>query len=132
MIDEVFKWFIVAESEDIDHLDHVNNASYLKWIQAAVTAQWEARATPSMLEKYLWMATRHEIDYRQQAFLKDKLCVDVILRKVRGVRAYYDMIISRGDVIVVEAKSVWCCISASTWKPVRIRKEMIDDFSAVR
>ncbi len=130
MIDEIFKWYVTPNSDDIDHLNHVNNASYLKWIQAGVTAQWQSRATPLMLTQYLWMATRHEIDYRQQSFLDDSLCVDVILRKVRGVRAYYDMIIKRGDGIVVEAKSVWCCISASSLKPVRIGQDIIRACSA--
>lgn len=130
MIGNIFKWTVIVDEEDIDHFNHVNNASYLKYIQASVTAQWQNCATPSMLSKYGWMATRHEIDYRQQAFLGDKLCVDVLLNKVKGVRSYYDFIIRRGSVCIVEAKSTWCCISLSTQRPVRIREDMIVAFAA--
>lgn len=32
---------------DIDHLDHVNNVIYLRWIQSGTTEHWNAIATGS-------------------------------------------------------------------------------------
>lgn len=130
MIGSIFKWTVTVKEEDIDDLNHVNNASYLKYIQASVSAHWQNCATASMHSKYGWMATRHEIDYRQQAFLGDRLCIDVLLKKVKGARSYYDFIIRRGSVCIVEAKSTWSCFSLSTQRPVLIRKDMIEAFSA--
>ena len=55
---------ITAEDADIDELGHVNNAVWVQWIQAIATAHWEAVAPPAHKLAYVWVVTRHEIDYR--------------------------------------------------------------------
>ncbi len=64
----MFDYPIAVRESEIDHMGHVNNASYLSWVQNAVVAHWEARATPQQVLKHLWVALRHEIDYRNRAF----------------------------------------------------------------
>ena len=48
----------------------------------------------------------------------------VILEKVQGARAFYETIIKRGEDVLAEVKSSWCCIDAQTLRPARIGSEI--------
>ena len=58
------KLTFIALPEHIDVLGHVNNAVWVQWMEAMSSAHWEADALPEHQAKYIWVVTRHEIDYR--------------------------------------------------------------------
>lgn len=60
---------------DIDHMGHVNNAVYLRWVQEATIAHWAAIARAERVGKLLWIALKHEIVYRKPSFLDRKSVV---------------------------------------------------------
>jgi acyl-CoA thioester hydrolase len=55
---------ITAGAADIDQLGHVNNAVWVRWMEEVATRHWMAAADPAHIDAYLWVVTRHEIDYR--------------------------------------------------------------------
>ena len=110
--------------DDIDFMGHVNNARYLNWVQDAVLAHWNSLAPPDAVAKYLWVALKHEITYRKPAFLNDDVIATVVLEKVQGARSFYDTVIKRGEDVLAEVKSSWCCIDAETLRPARIAKDV--------
>jgi acyl-CoA thioester hydrolase len=110
--------------EDIDFMGHVNNARYLNWVQDAVLAHWNKLAPPETAAKYLWVALKHEITYRKPAFLDDDVIATVCLEKVQGARSFYDTVIKRGEEVLAEVKSSWCCIDAETLRPARISRHV--------
>ena len=59
-----FTLAITATDTDIDELGHVNNAVWVQWIQQIATAHWEAVAPAEHRAAFIWVVTRHEIDYR--------------------------------------------------------------------
>jgi acyl-CoA thioester hydrolase len=109
---------------DIDFMGHVNNARYLNWVQEAVLAHWNKLAPPETAAKYLWVALKHEITYRRPAFLNDEVIASVVLEKVQGARSFYDTVIKRGEDVLAEVKSSWCCIDAKTLRPARIAADV--------
>ena len=111
-------------TSDIDFMGHVNNARYLGWVQDAVLAHWNKLAPPETAAKYLWVALKHEITYRKPAFLDDEVIASVVLEKVQGARSFYDTIIKRGEDVLAEVKSSWCCIDAKTLRPARIAADV--------
>ena len=113
---------------DIDFMGHVNNASYLTWVQEAVLNHWERLAPADEVAKHLWVALKHEITYRKPAFLDDEVIATVILEKVHGASAFYETVIRRGEEIIAEVKSRWCCIDADTLRPTRIARGIVDHF----
>jgi acyl-CoA thioester hydrolase len=113
---------------DIDFMGHVNNARYLNWVQDAVVAHWEKLAPPAAVAEHLWVALKHEITYRKPAFLEDEVIATVVLDKVEGVRAFYSTLIKRGDDLLAEVKSSWCCLDAKTLRPARIAKDIAAHF----
>lgn len=113
---------------DIDFMGHVNNARYLNWVQDAVLSHWKSLAPPDAVAKYLWVAIRHEITYRKPAFLNDEVIATVILEKVQGARSFYETLIKRGEEVLAEVKSSWCCIDAETLRPARIAADIAAHF----
>jgi acyl-CoA thioester hydrolase len=116
------------DQADIDFMGHVNNASYLKWVQAAVISHWQRLAPPDAVAAHLWVALKHEITYRKPAFLDDDVVATVLLKKVQGARAFYETIIKRGEDVLAEVTSSWCCLDAETLRPSRLARSVIDRF----
>jgi acyl-CoA thioester hydrolase len=115
---------IAVDKADIDFMGHVNNANYLNWVQDAVLAHWQKIAPPQAVAAHLWVALKHEITYRKPAFLDDNVIASVVVEKVQGASAFYDTIIKRGEEVLAEVKSRWCCIDAETLRPARIAEEI--------
>lgn len=122
------RYRIGIDAEDIDFMGHVNNASYLKWVQEAVLDHWRALAPSDAVAKHLWVALKHEITYRKPAFIDDDVIATVLLEKVQGARAFYATVIRRGDEVLAEVKSSWCCLDAGTMRPARLAREIIQRF----
>ena len=125
-----FSYPIGIQPADIDFMGHVNNATYLKWVQDAVVSHWQKLAPAEAVAKHLWVALRHEITYRKPAFLNDEVIASVVLEKVHGARAFYETLIKRGEEVLAEVKSSWCCIDAQTMRPSRIAEDIADHFFA--
>ena len=115
--------------EDIDFMGHVNNARYLGWVQDAVLAHWRKLAPADAVASRAWVALKHEITYRKPAFLEDgEVIARTVLEKVAGVRAFYTTVIARGEDVLAEVRSAWCCVDARTARPVRIGADIAEFF----
>ena len=113
---------------DIDFMGHVNNSVYLKWVQDAVVAYWSNVAPAEAVARHLWVALKHEITYRKPTFLHDDVIATVILQKVRGARALYQTVIKRGEDVLAEVTSSWCCVDAKTLRPARLASNLVERF----
>ena len=112
--------------EDIDFMGHVNNARYLGWVQDAVLSHWRKLAPADEVASKAWVALKHEITYRKPAFLQDDVIARTVLEKVAGARAFYRTVIERGEDVLAEVQSAWCCIDAKTLRPARISREIAE------
>lgn len=121
---------IAITPDDIDFMGHVNNAHYLKWVQDAVVSHWQRLAPPTAVAEHLWVALKHEITYRKPAFLNDEVIATVIVERVQGARAFYETVIRRGEDVLAEVKSSWCCLSAETRRPIKIAEDLAARFFA--
>ena len=113
---------------DIDFMGHVNNSVYLQWVQEAVIAYWQRIAPADAVARHLWVATRHEITYRRPAFLDDTIVASVVAEGVQGARAFFSTLITRGEEVLAEVKSSWCCLDAATLKPARLARDVVRRF----
>ena len=124
----MYRYAIAIDENDIDHMGHVNNSVYLKWVQDAVVQYWQTIAPSDAVAKHLWVALKHEITYRKPTFLNDQVSADVIAEKVHGSRAFFTTIVRRGEDVLAEVKSSWCCLDAITQRPTRLAKDVISRF----
>lgn len=124
----MFRHAIGIRPDDIDHMGHVNNSVYLRWVQEAVVSYWQKVAPAEAVASHLWVALKHEITYRKPAFLDDVVVADVIAEQMQGARAFFSTVIRRGEEVVAEVKSSWCCLDAATRRPARLAGEVVRRF----
>lgn len=117
-------------SQDIDELGHVNNAVWVRWIQDMATAHWEAVADPVHVAKYVWMVTRHEIDYRGNVKLGESVTGRTWIESTpRGARFDRRVDFANADgKVIVDANSTWAMIDRKTQRLVRIRDDVAAPF----
>jgi len=124
----MFAHRITIEPVDIDHMGHVNNAVYLRWVQDAVSRYWEAVAPAEAVAQHLWVALKHEISYLRPAFLEDSLVAEVIAERVQGARTFFITGIKRGEELLAEVRSSWCCLDSTTHRPARLARDVVELF----
>ncbi len=115
-----FSHSFCVSAEDIDEQRHVNNVAYVKWIQDVAVAHWFSATTEAEREKYIWVVTRHEIDYKKQAFENEKVTATTWVGVPTRISWERFTEITRDDDLLVKARSVWCLIDRETSKPTRI------------
>jgi len=124
----MFRHPIAIDPADIDHMGHVNNAAYLKWVQEAVIDYWSSVTPPDAVGRHLWVALKHEITYLKPTFLQDTVVAEVIAEKVEGARAMFTTVLRRGEEVLSEIKSSWCCLDAVTRRPARLARDIVGRF----
>ena len=123
---------ITAGPEDIDELGHVNNAVWVKWIQDVAVAHWNAIAPDAHRDAYIWVVTRHEIDYRGNVSAGETVTGETwVSDPPRGARFDRHMRFTGADGKVrVEAKTTWALIDRATGRLMRVSPEVAAPFLA--
>ncbi len=124
----MFRYSIAIAEQDIDHMGHVNNSVYLKWVQDAVVHYWQSVAPSEAVARHLWVALKHEITYRKPTFLDDPVFAEVIAERVQGARAFFTTVVKRGEDVLAEVQSCWCCLDGVTKRPARLAQDIIRRF----
>jgi acyl-CoA thioester hydrolase len=125
------KTFTAAPAH-IDELGHVNNAVWLQWVQEIATAHWSAVADPAHVERYVWVVTRHEIDYRGNVGLGTTVSAETwIPNPPKG--AQFDRCVEFRDAAgkrLVAVKSTWAMLDKASGRLVRVPAEVAAPFIA--
>jgi acyl-CoA thioester hydrolase len=121
---------ITAAHEDIDELGHVNNAVWVRWIQDVAVSHWAAVAAPEHRDAYVWVVTRHEIDYRGNVSVGETVTAETwVPDPPKGARFDRHMRFTDADGRVkVEAVSTWAMLDRATGRLVRVRPEIAAPF----
>ena len=121
-----------ADPSHIDELGHVNNAVWVQWIQDIATAHWQAVASVAHQAAYVWVVTRHEIDYRGNIAAGESVSGETFIPDPpRG--AQFDRCVvfrnTQGKAIV-QARSTWALLDRATGRLCRVRPEIAAPFYA--
>ena len=119
-----------AMEADIDELGHVNNAVWVKWIQDIAVAHWAAIATPDQQDAFIWVVTRHEIDYRGNVGPGETVTGETwVPEPPRGARFDRHVRFTGADgKVKVEAVSTWALLDRATGRLLRVRPELAAPF----
>lgn len=119
-----------AEAVHIDELGHVNNAVYLIWAQDIAVAHWSHVADEAMRRELVWVALRHEIDYRDQVVEGDTVEIRTWLGRVSGPRftRHTDIRKPGAARFSAQLQTDWCLIDAATRKPRRVGADILELF----
>ncbi len=115
-----------AEPQHIDELGHVNNTVWVQWIQDIATAHWSAVAPPEHQAAYVWVVTRHEIDYRGNIAVGQSVTATTwIPDPPKG--AQFDRCVEFVDTAgkaFVSARSTWALIEKASGRLHRVRPDI--------
>jgi acyl-CoA thioester hydrolase len=126
-----FELSIAIEAGDIDELGHVNNVTYLRWVQEVAVAHWKAAARPSDQAALRWVVLRHEIDYKQAAHIDDGIIARTWVGTASRLRfeRHTELLRASDRALLARARTVWCPIDARTGKPASVSPEVRASFS---
>lgn len=125
-----FTQTFTALPEHIDELGHVNNAVWVNWIQDMATAHWSAVAAPEHQAAYIWVVTRHEIDYRGNVGLGQSVTAETFI-PAGPTGARFDRRVdfrSADGKVIVSARTTWAMIDKATGRLARVRDEIAAPF----
>lgn len=125
----------VVEWRDIDAAGHVNNATYMNYmeecgIRAVASVGWTMERMRQ--EGAAIVARRHRIEYRQQAVHGEELAISTYLSDVRRSSAIRHVIITRAadGALIAQARSLWVFVNLKTGGLLRVSPEFRADFEA--
>lgn len=125
-----FTLSFIATPDDIDELGHVNNAVWVRWIQEVATAHWRAVADPAHLAAYIWVVTRHEIDYLRPLESGGTVTARTWIPDApRGAR--FDRLmefVGEDGGIHVRARTTWAILDKASGRPLRVPPEVAAPF----
>ena len=121
----IFTYHHVVTEDEIDTLSHVNNVVYVQWIQDISTKHWNDLTKNKPDINFVWVVARHEIDYKGQALLGDKITFKTWVGETKGVTSVRHVEILKGAILLVKAQTVWCMLNAKTLKPARITESVL-------
>lgn len=121
---------ITALPEHIDILGHVNNAVWVQWMEQISVEHWTHDAHPSHVDAYIWVVTRHEIDYRGNVTVGETVTGRTWIPDApRGAR--FDRLIEftgADGKVKVSARSTWAMIDKESGRLMRVPPEVAAPF----
>jgi acyl-CoA thioester hydrolase len=129
---QAFEMRFVARPDDIDIMGHVNNAVWVRWMEAIATAHWQALAPQDAQDRYAWVVTRHEIDYRGNVAEGEAVIARTwVGGPPRGAR--FDRVIEfsgEDGKPRVSARTTWAMVDLETRRLMRVPAELSAIFLA--
>jgi acyl-CoA thioester hydrolase len=121
---------ITATPADIDELGHVNNAAWVRWMQDVAVAHWSAIAPAEHVAAYIWVVTRHEIDYRGNVSAGETVTAATWVEDPpKGARFDRMMRFTGADGRVkVEARTTWALLDRTSGRLLRVPTEVAANF----
>ena len=131
-MNSVFSLKFIVKSSDIDDLNHVNNVSYVQWMDTVAFEHLAYLTKDNPLPEYVWVVMRHEIDYIKQAVLGDEVIAKTWVGKTRGFTSERLMEFYKDDVLILKAKTIWAMLDSKTYKPARIREKVLNILQPIK
>jgi acyl-CoA thioester hydrolase len=125
-----FERQITARDEDIDELGHVNNATWVRWVQDIATTHWYAVAPAEYRDAYVWVVIRHEIDYLRSVGPGETVTGRTwVPDPPRGAKFDRHMeFVGADGKPRVRAITTWAVLDKATGRPLRVPKEVAEAF----
>lgn len=132
----IFEFPHLVSSDEIDGQGHVNNVSYVRWMQDAAVAHSREQGWNSTRYGEIgcsWVARRHTIEYLQPAFSGEKVVVVTWvadMKKITSLRKYR-IVRPQDSAVLAVAETNWAFVNVKTGMPKRIPPEVVDSFELV-
>lgn len=129
---DIFELPILVQPADIDQLGHVNNVTYVRWVQDVATAHWQAVAPAADQATLAWVVVRHEIDYKRPTFLHDNIVARTWVGTAKRHRfeRHTELLRAADRKLLARARTIWCPIDRKSGKMTDVSPEVRARFSS--
>ncbi len=123
-----------VEPRHIDHLGHVNNAVWLRFVVGLADAHSSALGFDFERLRALgglWIVRRHEIDYDAPGFEGDELVEETWVEQMKGARSVRACRFTRprDGTLLLRALTTWAYCDFTSQRPRRIPPEILAAFT---
>lgn len=130
--EEVYRYRFTIPEEAVDENGHVNNVTYVRWMQDAAVRHYNAMGgrEPTQAINATWVVRKHTVEYLRPAFAGEEIEVRtwvVDMRRVRSTRCYAFVRVGDG-VELVRGETEWVFVDATTGRPRSVPPEVISLF----
>lgn len=128
-----FQHQVEVRPEELDDLDHVNNAVYLTYAENCARAHSESYGLSLLAYRELGVVPvvrKHSIHYHQPALLGDTLTVSTQLTRLKGVRAIRINQVKRTTTgeLLAEITTEWVWLDPESMLPTRVPSKLQEIF----
>ena len=119
-----------ADAADIDELGHVNNAVWVRWMERIAVAHWDSDAAPEHRDRYIWVVTRHEIDYRGNIKAGETAMAETVIPE-GPTGARFDRCTTFRDTsgrTLVDPRTTWALIDRASGRLARVTADIAAPF----
>ena len=118
---KVYRYEFEVPASAIDANGHVNNVSYVKWMQDAAIRHWESLGGMEIDEDLncTWVARSHHIEYLSPGYEGDVIETKTWIanvRKVRSVRKYAFTRVGDGRLLA-RGETDWVFVDVDSGRP---------------
>ena len=128
----IYSQVFTVPPEAIDENGHVNNVTYVQWMQDIAVRHYEfiGGLPPTQALGATWVVRSHQIEYFSPAFVGDEIEIRtwvVNIRRVRSLRRYEFLRRTDGRLLV-KGETDWVFVDAQTGRPLAVPKEVAQIF----
>lgn len=125
---QIYQYELEVTPELVDTNGHVNNVTYLQWMQTAALehARSSGCTAATLAVGASWVVRSHHIEYLRPLFAGDRvrlLTWVADFRKVRSLRKY-KLILTSNQALVAQAETDWVFVDGKTGRPRPIPEEV--------
>lgn len=119
-VSSIYKKEIVVSRDVIDANSHVNNVTYVQWMQDVAIEHYSSiGGVEAQGADGTWVVREHRIEYLLPAFLGEQVEIRTWVENIRKVRSLrmYEFIRKSDGKILVKGETDWVFVDIKTGKP---------------
>ncbi len=126
---------ITIPPEAIDENGHLNNVTYIQWMQDIAIAHANHTSCTAKTAKVgaTWIARSHKIEYLRPAFEGEQLILFTWIGNIRRVRSQrkYQFLRPSDQTLIAVGETDWVFVNRETGKPQTIPPTVINAFEII-
>ena len=134
-IEPIYPYEFTISEDAVDENGHVNNVTYVQWMQDAAVRHYEAMGGRQLTLDLgaTWVVRSHTIEYLSPAFAGERIKVltwVATMRRVRSLRRYR-FIRAADEQLLVRGETDWVFLDVKTGRPRAVPPEVTGLFTLV-
>jgi acyl-CoA thioester hydrolase len=124
----IFTKTITIPASAIDENGHVNNVTYVQWMQDIAVEHYAiAGGITAQGQNATWVVREHKVEYLRPAFAGQEIEIRTWVEDARRVRSLrkYEFVRKPDNSLLVRGETDWVFVDSSTGRPLPIPEMVV-------